>query len=53
MEMQICHAQEIKGKKPAWFKKEKTQTLSNEIMSLISEGSYEDCNGILGACNFT
>lgn len=23
MGMQLCHAQEIKGTKPAWFKKEK------------------------------
>lgn len=43
----------LKEKNQLDLKKKKTQTLSNEIMSLISEGSYEDCNGILGACNFT
>lgn len=43
----------LKEKNQLDLKKKKTQTLSNEIMSLISERSYEDCNRILGACNFT
>lgn len=36
----------LKEKNQLDLKKKKTQTLSNEIMSLISEGSYEDCNRI-------
>lgn len=43
--MQICHviAQEIKGTNTVWLKKKtKQKTLSNEVMSLLSEGSCED-----------
>lgn len=35
------------------LKTKKTQTLSNDLMSLIGEGSYDDCDRILGAYNFT
>lgn len=51
--MQLCHAQEIKGKSQLDLKKKKPQTLSIELMSLISEGSYDDFDRILGACNLT
>lgn len=44
-----------KLKEQNWLdlKNKKAQTLSNELTSLISEVSYDDCDRILGACNFT
>lgn len=33
------------------LKKKKPQTLSNELISLISEGSYEDCDRIAISLN--